>query len=198
MNLLYRIYSNDGRGGIVNFSAPIATTPSLTYSTPPLAAGADTTFVVRAFDSDSGLEEANTDARVRIIVDANGNDVTSQPNAPRSLFARPTAAGGCLVSWIYSTNAQGGAPLGFNVYLSQGSTPNYSSFTATVPYLPGVGAYACNLSGLINGTQYTISVRAYNSISVETNTSAVTSVVGDTIAPSQVDMIRIAQTFRSS
>ena len=73
MAISYNIYANDGMGGDVDYSTPIATTSDLTYATGPLATPSDNTFAVRAFDTASCIEEANTDARVRIILDASGN-----------------------------------------------------------------------------------------------------------------------------
>src|SRR5205085_892840 len=58
MALVYRVYSNGGTGGPVDFTSPVATTGGLTSTVGPLAPSTDTTFVVRAFDPATGLEEA--------------------------------------------------------------------------------------------------------------------------------------------
>jgi hypothetical protein len=156
MSISYNIYANDGLGGDVNYNAPIATTPLQTYVIPHLGLPSDNTFAVRAFDTISGIEEANTDARVRIVINASGNDVTAQPNAVFGLSAKATAGGTCWVAWGYDTTGQGAPPSLFNVVL----TGVGSSSPVTVAYLPSVAGYGCTLSGLASNASYTIAVQA--------------------------------------
>ena len=138
MAILYNIYANDGLGGPVNYATALATTPSLSWSPGPLSPSSDNTFAVRAFDSTAGLEEANTEARVRIIVDASGRDATARPNAPTALVARAAASGGCLASWTYLPAGQGAPATSFSVFLAAGAAPSYATIAATVPFAPGV------------------------------------------------------------
>ena len=166
MAISYNVYANDGRGGLINYQAPIATTQGLTHLVGTLAAPSDNTFAVRAFDLVSGIEEANTDARVRIIIDASGNDVSARPNAVIGLAARPMAGGTCWVSWGYDTTGQGGPPSDFRVSLTVGAIPSLEEPAATVAYLPGVAGYGCTLSGLASNTLYIIAVQAIGSSSV--------------------------------
>jgi hypothetical protein len=196
MGIVYNVYANDGQGGPVNYATPIATTAALSFTPPPLAAPSDNTFLVRAFDTAVGLEEANTDARVRIVVDSAGNDVTTRPNAPFALALRATAGGGCDASWSYNTAGQGGPPTGFYVYLSPGASPSYASPAATVPYVAGRAGYACELSGLVDGATSTVAVRAFNAAGAETNTTVVASIVGDSTPPTNVDALTASPTFQ--
>jgi hypothetical protein len=159
MAISYNIYANDGQGGVVTYDSPIATTNELTWTVGPLEFPSDNTFDVRAFDTILGIEEANTDARVRIVIDADGNDLTSQPNAVLGLSATAMAGGTCWVTWGYDTTAQGGSPSQFAVTL----TPSLGTPTATIAYQPGVAGYGCTLSGLASNTQYTIAVQAIGS-----------------------------------
>jgi hypothetical protein len=165
MAISYNVYANDGLGGAVNYATPISTTTGLTYSAGTLAIPSDNTFAVRSFDSGSGIEEANTDARVRIVIDASGNDVTTQPNPVIGLRATPTAGGTCWVAWGYDSAGQGGAPAQFNVTLTPGSTPSLASPVATILFSPGVSGYGCSLSGLASNTLYTVAVQAEGSSS---------------------------------
>lgn len=160
MPVSYHIYSNDGQGGDVEYATPIATSAAPTYGVGPLAAPSDTTFAVRAFDVISGIEEANTDARVRIIIDAAGNDVTARPNAVRGLSAAATAGGNCLVTWSYAASGQGGPPARFDVYQGASGLPQPPAPAASVGYLPGQAGYSCSLSGLPAGPTATITVEA--------------------------------------
>ena len=162
MAISYHIYANDGRGGDVDDSSPIATTTGLTLTVGPLVAPSDNTFAVRAFDATSGIEEANTDARVRVVIDADGNDVSARPNGVIGLSARRTAGGTCRVSWSYDEAGQGGPPSLFAITL----TPGPAGPVATVAYLPGVAGYGCSLSGLSSPGTYTIGVRALGSSSL--------------------------------
>lgn len=160
MAIFYNIYANDGRGGPVVYDAPIATTSGLTWTTAPLAFPSDNTFNVRALDAASGIEEANTDATFRIILDASGNDVTAQPGPVSGLAARATAGGTCWVSWSYDGTARGGLPSRFEVSLSSGATPSATTLAATIPFQPGVPGYGCTLSGLVGNTTSLIEVQA--------------------------------------
>ncbi len=163
MAISYNIYANDGQGGVVTYDTPIATTDQLTWTVGPLEFPSDNTFGVRAFDSVTGIEEANTDARVRMVLDASGNNVTSQPNAVLGLSATATAGGTCWVTWGYDATAQGTAPAQFALTLTTGATPSLGTPLVIVDYLPGVSGYGCTLSGLASNTLYTIAVQAVGS-----------------------------------
>src|SRR5690349_11807576 len=117
MTIQYRIYSNNNAGGPVDYSAPVATVSGLTWDTPALPLSSDTTYAVRAYDTASGLEDANVDARVRIVIDASGADVSARPNPPSHLTAEPRAGGKVMVTWQYNPGGQGAAPTGFRVYV---------------------------------------------------------------------------------
>jgi len=160
MPVSYHIYANDGRGGDVDHSTPIATTAALTHGVGPLAAPSDTTFAVRAFDAASGIEEANTDARVRIIIDAGGNDATARPNAPLGLSALATAGGGLLVAWSYDATGQGGPPSRFDLYIAPEGAGPPASPSASVGYLPGQAGYRCTLSGPPGAATASVAVQA--------------------------------------
>lgn len=183
--IVYKIYSNDGAGGPVNYGVVVATTSSLAWTSAPLAAGADATFAVRAYDNVSLLEDRNTDARVRVLVGASGEDLTGLPNAPANMTARPTAGGTALVEWTYNDAGQGGAPAGFRVYAG---TPAVSYVTpvATVPYGDARMHYRATLSGLTDGAPYQISVRSYNASGEEAN-ATVAALAASSTGPDPVD-----------
>jgi hypothetical protein len=166
MAISYNIYANDGQGGDVDYSTLIAITSSLSYATGTLAAPGAYTFAVRAFETVSGIEEANTDVKVRIVLDSAGNDVTAQPNAVVGLSAWPTAGGTCWVSWGYDSTGQGGPPSVFNVSVTTGPTHPLANPATSVAYLPGVAGYGCTLSGLPADVLCTIAVQAVGSSSL--------------------------------
>ena len=197
MSIIYNVYVNDGRGGAVNYGSPIATTAALTYTTGPLPPSSDSTFAVRAFDTTTGLEESNTEARVRVILDPNGKDITARPNAPTALAVRAAAGGGCLATWGYNPVGQGGAPTAFLVYLTPGPVPDYTTPAATVPFVVGTAGFSCTLAGLADGTSYAVAVRASNAAATEGNTSAIALVTGDSTPPNNVDALVGVATFAS-
>ncbi len=160
MVISYNVYANDGRGGLVDYSKPVATTADHGRPVGPLSAPSDNTFAVRAFDTASGIEEANSEARIRVVIDEAGNDVTARPNAVKGLSARATVGGTCRVSWGYDRTGQGGPPARFDVTLKPDSGSAPPGPSATVAYLPGVAGYGCSLSNLAGGVSYAIAVRA--------------------------------------
>jgi hypothetical protein len=181
----YRVYANDGAGGPVDLTSPVATVSGLSWTSGPLGLPSDNTWLVHAYSPASGLEDLNADARVRVVLDPGGADVTARPNAPVGLSAVATAGGTLAVTWTYNPGGQGGSPTGFHVYLGT-PTPSYGTPAATAPYTaPGV-AYRAALAGLADGVTYQVAVRAYNATAEEANT-AVASAVASAAGPSPVD-----------
>lgn len=166
MPISYHIYANDGRGGPVDYARPIATvgvppgSPVGTFLTGALAAPSDNLFAVRAFDDASGVEEANTDARVRVVIDEQGRDVSGRPNSVVGLAARWTVGDVALVSWGYTTPGQGGPPARFDVTASPGHPGVAAPARVAVGYTPGVAGYGCRLEGLDIGSDWVIRVVA--------------------------------------
>lgn len=190
--MIYNIYSNDGTGGPIDYNSPIGSTTNLSVAIGPLAAPSDNRFAVRTFDPSTGLQEANTAACVRILIDRDGTDITSRPNPPHALVVRPIAGGGCRVAWAYSPAGQGGAPVGFYVYLTPGNTASYTTSAATVAYLAGATGYSCDLSGLAAGSTYTIAVRSYNDTAIEDNTTVLAQVQTGAATANPVDSLTAA------
>ena len=189
MAISYNVYANDGQGGLVNYQTPVASTTGLTYAVGPLAAPSDNTFAVRAFDTVSGIEEANTDARVRIILDASGNDVTARPNAVIGLAVRPMAGGTCWVSWGYDSTGQGGPASEFSVSLAAGASPSLANPAATVAFLPGVAGYGCTLSGLASNAPYTVAVQAIGASSLLSGPISTVPIIYQVVPLSNVDSL---------
>jgi hypothetical protein len=182
----YNIYANTGAGDPINYSTPIATVYTLSYTTGALSYPGDWKLAVRAFNLYG--EEKNLDCEVEIILDGNGNDITNRPIAPMGLRAFATSSGGIRVEWAYPKPlVTAKTPTGFNVYIGTGGTPNYSSAAATISYALGIASmFVANLSGLTDGTTYTIGVRAYNTVAQEPNTNTV-NVTASATGPASVD-----------
>ncbi len=180
MTIAYRVYTNQGTGGPVDYSAPVASTGVPTYTAGPLGLSTDNTFVVRAYDPDTGLEQAGSEALVRVVIGADGSDLSGLPNAPHALVLSPAARGGAKVSWAYAPAEGWGAPTGFDVFLTQGpGPPVYASSPAgTAPYTPGQVGYSCGLPGPYALSTYTAAVRSFNAAGIEGNTVTVTCPLG--------------------
>jgi hypothetical protein len=182
----YHIYSNTGVGDPINYTTAIATTGLLEWTSSPLSYPGTWRFGVRAFNPVNGLEEENLDCSVTIILDAGGNDITNRPLPPQALRAFATAGGGIRVEWAYNTINPSPIPTGFHVYIGTGGTPSYGSPVATVSFQASIaGTFVANLSGLVNGTVYTIGVRAYNATAEEPNTNTV-NVTAAAVGPTAV------------
>lgn len=167
-------------------TTPLATNLSaLTWATPALAAPSRNKFLVRAYDTVSGLEEKNVDSLLEIVIDSTGADVTGRPAPPQGLLVSPIAGGGLAVEWTHPQIHQDALPTGFHVYKGTGGTPNYAAVAATVAYLGPVAHRTTLTSGLTSGTAYTIGVRAYNASGEEPNT-AVATATPTTSAPANV------------
>jgi hypothetical protein len=183
----YRIYGNGGGGGPIDYSTPLATTASLTWTSGALAAGSRWRFAVRAFDTTSGLEETNVDAVVLLDLDAARRDVTSLPSPPEHLTVDP-AAGGAVVHWSYPFTAAATRPTGFRIYAGS-PTPDYGTVLTTVAYYRSpIAVFRATLTGLTPGVTYRVGVRAYNASGEETNTT-VADVTIPASAPSNVDSL---------
>jgi hypothetical protein len=174
----YRIYGNDGLGGPVNDASPVAATTDLAIILGPLQPSTDTVYLVRAYDTTTGLEEANTEAMVRLLIGPNGLDHTGLPNPPHALAVSDAQGGGCRICWAYSPDWSSGLASGFNIYMSAGNVADTTSAVSVVPYLAGIVGYSCLLPGPFTRTIYTILVRSFNTLGTETNSRSLTATVG--------------------
>ena len=186
MSIEYHVYGNTGSGDPIDYSLPLATLSGLSWNSGSLTFPGTWSFNVRAYDTVSGLEEQNLDCAISIILDSSGNDITNRPLPPTAIRAFATAAGSIRIEWYYPPSAGVKAPTGFNVYTGTGGSPGYASPAATVPFSTGIAnTFVSNLTGFIDGTTYTIGVRAYNAIAEESNGNTVT-VTADATGPAAV------------
>jgi len=147
-------------------------------------------FGVRAENANG--EEKNLDCAVSIVLDAFGNDITNRPDPPMGLRAFPLAGASIRVEWSYPTTRGAKAPVGFNVYIGAGVSPNYSAPAAAVAYNAGIlNTYIANLSGLVDGVTYSIGVRSFNASGEEANTRSL-QVTADATGPGPVDGLSAA------
>jgi hypothetical protein len=128
--------------------------------TQTLAAPSDWTFAIRAFYEDSGLEEQNLDARVRVHVGPTGIDLAGLPAPPTGLTLTPLPGGGLRAHWAYTAVGRGMSPEDFHVYFGS-PTPDTSAPAVIAPYT-GRSTYAADFPALTPGQTYQVVVRAHN------------------------------------
>lgn len=179
----YHVYANQGDGGPIDYSTPVATTDGLEWTTQPLAAG-EWRFGVRAFGSVSGLEEENVDAAVLIIVDPSGADITNRPAPPFGLRLRNETGGRVIAEWTHPGGVGAERPTGFNIYTGW-PTPDYNAPAMTTTSRAFHGSFSAVLEGLSDGN-LAVAVRAFNGTAEETNLDFVTVLVDGT-PPDPVD-----------
>jgi hypothetical protein len=188
--LHYNVYINMGNGDSVDYSSPVGALLATTWTSSALTAPGTWSFGVRAADGRG--EEQNLDCAVSIVLDAFGNDITNRPDPPVGLRAVPLAGASLRVEWYYPPTRGAKAPVGFNVYLGTGATPDYSTPTAMVPYGVGIfNTFVADLTGLVDGVTYAIGVRSFNASGEEANTRSL-SVTADATGPGPVDSLSAA------
>ena len=186
MGIVYRIYANDGAGGAVDFTTPVASTTDLTYVTPPLPVSSDFTFAVRAYDPTTGFEEANTDAVARAVVSPLGDDATGRPNAPHAVVLSPSPSGGCKVVWAYGPDRRCGTPDGFRVYVGPPGSPAGRP-AATVGYHASQVGYASEIAGPFAFAPHTAVVESYNAAGSATGAESGPCEIGPPPTPLLMD-----------
>jgi len=195
--ILYRVYANDGQGGPIDYSSPVAEVSEPAWTSAPLAAPGSYRFGVRARDARSGLEESNIDAAAPLVLDAEARDATRTPPAPIGLRAVPLAGGRARLEWASAAAPAARGALRFNVYVNPGAIASYATPTATTPASASRdGAYSVELDGLPGGVALAAVVRSANLAGEEPNTAAIHFAV-DSEPPGSVDALLCIPTSRS-
>lgn len=193
-NISYNIYRNDGAGGPIDYSVPVATTAATSWTAPdPPACPGDWKFGVRAFRTDDALEEQNLDAAAALVLDASGLDVTRRPTPPNGLRALPRPGGAIRVEWGWPLLNRARLPTGFRIYVGDGGPTDYTTPRASAPFVLGQGSYSVELTGLDSGATYSLGVRAFNDSGEETNTTTVLA-TSDAAGPQGVDSLTATAT----
>lgn len=186
IGLIYRVYSNGGLGGAIDYSSPIAEVDGQEWVSEPLAVGASFRFGVRSYDPARGLEEENIDAAVSLNLDHAGRDVTRVPRAPIGLRAIDLGSGRVRLEWTDAGRQGPNMATAFHVYISQESIVDFSSPIIVLAGASRGDSFATEIGGLLDGRQYAAVVRSRNSYGEEGNVSTIHFTV-DSTPPSQVD-----------
>lgn len=175
MAITYNVYANDGLGGPIDYSIPIAGgLTGTTWQTGVLAPG-EWSFDVRAGNAFG--EEQNVDVAATIDINANGQDASNIPAPPVALSAISIGGGRIRVEWSYPPTPSAQYPTGFHVYAGTGGVVSYGSpmATATASWTGTLARDSTIISGLSDGVVYAFGVRAFNVYGEETNTAAVSA-----------------------
>lgn len=186
--MAYRIYSNHANGGPVDYSAPLATVTALSCVCGPLPVSSDSTFVVHAFDQVSLKEEANTDARIRLRLDSQGQDISDQPAVVDSLTVVPSLGGGGRVSWTFVSAIGAVSPSTFTLNLYDGQTIVAS---ANLPFQPGQIAYSHVFPGPLSPAVYTAGVSVSSSGGLTSPLTVASSMLGLSSSAFVIDSLYI-------
>jgi hypothetical protein len=196
--LFYHVYGNLGQGGQIDYTTPIALVAGHTWTSTTVTVPGQYKLGVRAFDPITGLEDQNIDAAIDLVIDAQGNDVTDVPPSPVGLRAFPVAGGKLRVEWTCPCGSTWRQPTGFHVYLSSGSSLDYSQPASTVLWSSSrSGSFSSDVSSLRDGMVYTVAVRSFNAVGEEPNKIALI-VTADSTPPTAVDSLRVVATNQNS
>lgn len=185
-SLVYRIYSNGGLGGPIDYTSPIAETTGVEWTSDPLPAGSFYRFGVRTYDASSGLMEENLDASVSLILDHAGRDATRIPRAPIGLRAIDLGGGRARLEWTDGGGQHYTQPTHFHVYISENSISEYTSPIVVTTGTSRGKAFSAEIDGLADGRRYAAVVRARNAYGEEGNVTTV-HFTADSTPPMQVD-----------
>jgi hypothetical protein len=186
--IAYAIYRGDATGGPADFTAAYAlvTGGVLTYDTPALAPGERRRYAVRAVDLDSGLVDLNTDAVVRIAVDADGLDTAARPDPVTAVTVTPASATTAIVGWTRLARPGSPEPTGFYLWVTSGG--GATNYALAPDQTLGTFAEAhgtATITGLVAGTDYRVAVRAFNAAGDDGGTAdaTFTTPAGPPLAP---------------
>jgi hypothetical protein len=191
MTIAYRIYSNNGNGGTIDYSSPASETINSSYQLGSLQPSGHYRFAVRAFDTQTGLEEHNTQAFVEIRLDEHGNDIGPKPLCPLGLSAYALADGRCQVAWIYPNVRVPDRPRGFTIVLETLDSLMQSEVVVTVDYSASSRYYQKTIAGLLDGVRYRINVQAVSANALSVSDFATVDVIGKSSPPDAVEALTI-------
>jgi hypothetical protein len=188
LGVVYRIYSNGGSGGPVDYDSPIAEVSGLEWTSQALPAGSSFRFAVRAYDPVSGLQESNLDATSALVIDAEGRDATRVPRPPMGLRSVDRGGGRIRLEWAIADSLASNRATHYHVYLEQDTVRNFSSpIVVPVSAIRGVVA-STELHGLLEGRLYAAVVRAANAHGEDGNVNQI-RFTADHTPPARVDAL---------
>lgn len=170
--ILARVYVGDVAGGPVDYSAIFAETAADALTLPPLNPGESRRVAVRFYDSDTGLEELNTDAQITLLINNDGLDISVIPPGPAGLVVRDTGPGAALVTWQYNYLSDDVVPEYWDVYATPGDIPDYAVPVASVPHDSLKIRFSYELTGYAPGVAVAVAVRSRRGDAHDPNTVA--------------------------
>ena len=212
----YHVYANIEGSNPIDYSTPVATVTGLSWTTSALAPGT-WRFGVRAFNSNGEEQNLDCSVTIVLDAEGNDiTDIPASPTGLRAFATAgggvrvewwypatigskaPTGfhiyAGNVSVPETASAYPNVAVPNrslfnSANIVTAPAVTPNYAAPAATVLYSAGLfNTFQANLVRLMDGIEYAVGVRAYNSVGEEQNTTVVT-VTADATGPAAVDSL---------
>ena len=182
----YLIFSNAGDGGTVDWSNSVGFTTSTTWGTSSISTGSLYRFGVRA--RNELFTEQNTHVAAKLDIDASGADVTSRPNAIRSLKATAIADGKVRLTWTYRHSTGAATVTHFHVY--QGVDATSLAVAASVLKASGdFTHYRWTSGALTEGATYSFRVKAATASDVEDTGTKTVTAVPDATPPGEFENV---------
>ncbi len=185
----YRIYRGVGGVESIDYATPVGTVPA---GTPTKAlvglghvAGVEYYYAVRAV-SDSGVEEANTDKVVRVMIDAAGALVGPPPNAINSAWAEAVAGGKIRLHAYYKARGAAGAAVGIQVALVTAGVPDWASPLQTIAVARTKRINVVLDNTFTDGQTVRLAVRAVTAAGANGKARRLNPVVADSSAPATI------------
>jgi hypothetical protein len=191
LGVVYRIYSNGGLGGGIDYGSPITEVSGLEWTSDALPAGSSFRFGVRAYDHVSGLQDENLDASVLLIIDADGRDATRVPRSPLGLRAVDQGGGRIRLEWTIVDASAANRATHFHVYLAQDAVTDFSSPILVPASALRGDVVATEVHDLPEGRRHAAIVRAVNAHGEDGNMHAI-HFTADRTPPARVDDLSVS------
>jgi hypothetical protein len=136
---------------------------------------------VRRQVSDCGLESADSPPCV-IVVDSDGEMISSTPNTPANLKIEQVIGGKLQLRWRYFSTGQEIIPTGFKIYIDDGSGFNFATPYATIAYKRAI-EHLWTSEALTHGQRYKFIVRSYATDAGYSSNTDYVSALADAIGP---------------
>lgn len=139
-------------------------------------------YLIRAVGA-GGVEEENESQAVRVELDAAGELLGPEPNAPVSVCACPTAGGRVELRWRYVPEGQAVEPSAFEVFGDDGGTMDWQTPVGEVAYRRGRVDYLWTSAAFAHGARLRFGVRAKSAMGVSDRNERVVVVEADAMGP---------------
>lgn len=168
--IVWHVYLGDNNGGPINYQVIVATVSDPTYTTASMPVGSMTLIGVRAFDTETGLEDQNTDVFIPLIVNSNGSNGSDRPGSPLALSVEPVGQDGAAVRWRYLRTPGMPDPDHFHIFEDTGEQVDWNADPdIVIPFNASNADYRVEIVALTTETVHAFGVQAVRGTSRDGN-----------------------------